>query len=187
MDLIKSYSPDAIINATGATPVHPKIKGQEKNNFVGACEVLQKEKPIGEKVVVIGGGQVGVETAIWIAQSGKDVAIVEMLPKLQDGPNKAAPHVSMHTDELIRTLKMNVFTGTKVREITETGVVLQTGDTEIAYDADTIIYAVGFKSEQDLYNEMKFSNILSYNIGDSSAVANIYKAVHDGFEIANNL
>lgn len=186
-DLVLSYKPDVIINATGANPIVPNIEGQGKTSFVGAVDVLQNKATIGENVIVLGGGQVGVETAVMLAQQGKKVTIVEMTNKLLGGPNKPAPQVEMHANELFRVHNVNVMTSTKLTEITEKGAIVENNDGKVELAADTIIYSVGFKSDATLYDELKNAGVITYNIGDSQRVSHILNAVHSAFEISNSL
>lgn len=89
-ELIQSLPCDVLILATGSKPITPKIPGCEKKTYLSAAEALSDINKVGQNVVVVGGGQVGVETSIWLSQHGRTVTVVEMLANLQPG---AAPHV----------------------------------------------------------------------------------------------
>jgi 2-enoate reductase len=84
-DLIHGEKADVVIIATGAKPIVLSIPGVEKEWVTTAPEVLLGEKKVGEKVIVVGGGLIGCETAIWLAEQKKTVTVVEMLDDLMIG------------------------------------------------------------------------------------------------------
>lgn len=78
-DLIKKDAPDAVIVATGSeTLVLPFIKGITAPEIVHGGDCLSGKRPVGHKVLVVGGGMVGAETAEFLAEKGHDVSIIEM-------------------------------------------------------------------------------------------------------------
>ena len=85
--LADTIAPDVIIAALGARPVIPNIKGIDGSNVLGAEEAYQSPDKVGKRVAILGGGLVGVELGIYLAQMGRDVSIVEMMDKLGDGGN----------------------------------------------------------------------------------------------------
>ena len=85
--LAEQLAPDVIIAALGATPIKPPIPGINGANVYGAEEIYQNPEKAGEKVVILGGGLVGAELAIYLAGLGRKVEIVEMAPALNDGGN----------------------------------------------------------------------------------------------------
>ena len=186
-EMIEKSACDTVIVATGSTSVKPKIAGAEKNDFYSASEVLTDINKAGEKVVVIGGGQVGVETAIWLAQKGKTVTIVEALPKIMSAKAPVVGHVVQHSLELIRYLNIGMLTNSTVCEVTENAVIINNSGEHKSIEADTIIYSVGYRSDNSLYQTMYKKPIEVYNIGDSNEVSNVYNAIHSAYEIANNI
>ena len=184
-EVISSMKCDVLIIATGATSITPNIPGSDTNHFFSAEEVLNHIDLAGKQIAIIGGGQVGVETGIWLSQHGKEVSIIEMLPSLQ--PNAVA-HVKQHADEIIRVRNIHTYTETKVTEITENGVVIKNKEgTTSLVPADTVIYSVGYRSDHSLYDEMACSGIEVYNIGDSAKVSHVYNAVHSAYNIVTRL
>ena len=82
-DLVNEIKPDIVIIATGSKPIIPRIPGIE--NAVIANDVLIGKVSVGNKVIVVGGGLVGCETALHLAKQGKDVTIIEALPDIALG------------------------------------------------------------------------------------------------------
>ena len=142
-ELANEIAPDAIISAVGARPIVPTfIKGYDKSNVVSAEEVYYDINKAGEKVVLIGGGLVGCELGIHLAQNGRKISILEMLPMFNFGNNMIHGQA---IGEQIAILNIDLHTSTKVLEITESGVVAEGSDGIVEYQADTVIYAVGQK------------------------------------------
>ena len=76
--LLRSLTPDAVILATGSTPLVLPIPGLDTCGYVTAQAMLEGKAPVGCKVLVVGGGMVGCEAAEYLAERGHEVAIVEM-------------------------------------------------------------------------------------------------------------
>ena len=76
---------DAVICATGSTPIIPRIPGVDKPIAVDCLSAINGAKPVGERVIVIGGGLVGSETALDLAENGHKVTLVEMQPQIMNG------------------------------------------------------------------------------------------------------
>jgi 2-enoate reductase len=81
-ELVAKASPDAVIVATGSSPIIPGIFGIDKPCVITCIDLMLGKKEAGDKVVVIGGGMIGCETAVWLAEQGKQVTVVEMMPQL---------------------------------------------------------------------------------------------------------
>jgi 2,4-dienoyl-CoA reductase-like NADH-dependent reductase (Old Yellow Enzyme family)/thioredoxin reductase len=176
--------PDAVILATGAVELVPNIPGIQKEHVVIALDILRGNASVGENVVVIGGGMIGVETAEYLAIQGKKVTVVEMLKSVATdvGP-------SMRWGLLARLHKMvKVMTLTKVTEVKDNAVVVIGQDenqTEIP--ADTVVVAAGLKAQKDLCNVMDQTGIEYYEIGCCSEPGQIAEAVADAFAVACKL
>lgn len=152
--------------------------------WVFAEDVLTQKVPAGEKAVIIGGGLIGCELALHLAQHGKQVSIVEITPALMGGGHGSLPFMnwSMLVD-LLKFHQVEIHTGTKVTEVRKDGVAIEKEGAEERISADTVILAAGCRPVNDLYEELKTAGIPLYNIGDSRKVNNIMQAVWDGFEI----
>jgi len=155
--------PDVVIVAVGASPLIPPIPGVE--NAVTAFGVLMGRVEVGKKVVVIGGGGVGCDTAAKLADEGKDVTIVEMLPRIgQDIGITTRWTVLMY----LREKGVKMLTNKKAVEIKRGAVVVedaQSGErSEIP--CDTVVLAVGTKPNDGLYDELVDKVPELYKIGD---------------------
>ena len=126
----------------------------------------------------------GCETALWLAQQGREVSVVEMLPELMVG-SLPVPHMNrtMLLD-LLALNGVNIITDTSVQEITSEGVIA-TGKafSGRVIKADMVVLAVGMKSNDALYRALISKVIHLYALGDCREPRNVQGAVWDGYEV----
>lgn len=185
---LKTLSFDTLIVATGAKAKTFSL-GDDRHVITAKDALAQSGENVGKHAVVIGGGMVGCELALWLTKDlGKKVTIVEALPKLLA---VNAPICSANSEMLERLVP---FYGTDVRcrttavKATENGLIIRDLDTgaEETIPADTVILAVGFTPDRELYNAMQECDEV-YAIGDCKEFHNVHSAVWDAFEIANHI
>lgn len=179
---IKACNPDVVVTALGAKPFIPSIPGVE--NALLAEEVLNDVSMAGQKIIIIGAGQVGVEVAIWLQEYGKEVTIVEATDKFM--PAGHMSDIEMAKD-LIYFKKADVRLSTKVKTVDTNGIVVEGSQGEEFIPADTVIMATGYIANRKFYNQLKQEFDCVYNIGDSAFVRNIFHAVQEGYELAANI
>lgn len=184
-EFIENFGADAVIAATGSNPIIPNF-GRE-NHIVTATDVLNGKESVNGEIVVIGGGLVGCETALWLAEQGKKVSVVEMLPDILGGPH-GMPFMNydMLKDLLVYN-KVDVMRGTKVSSVNSNSVTIENKDGVKEIKADTVIVSVGFSSEKSLQNELQCLSIPVYNVGDSRKVKNIMHAIWDSYEVSRGI
>lgn len=176
---------DAVIVATGSSPKTFSL-GDDAHVYT-ASQVLLKEKDCGQETVIVGGGLVGCETALWLAQHGRKVTIVEALDKILavNGPLCHA-----NKDMLERLVPYNgveVVTGAKVKSFRDGVLTAETADGEKFLHCDSVILAVGYREEDSLYRQLEFEVPEIYLLGDARKVSNIMYAIWDAFEVANHI
>ena len=182
IEQIEKLKPDVIFVATGSTPIIPNIVGVEKDNVVTAIDLLSGKKEPGDSVIVIGGGVVGCETALHLAQKGKEVTIVE----LQDNIGRDMYTVNrMHLVKLVSDSGIRLLTQSKVLEITDKGILFshQNGRQE-SLEADTIVVSVGMKPRHDLAEKLSGQDLEVYAIGDCTEPRKLINAIREGYRIA---
>lgn len=182
---IKNADADAVILATGSTPKMFSLGADDK--VYSAAQVLMKEKEAGEKTVVIGGGLVGCETALWLAQQGKDVKIVEALDQILAVNGPLCHANSEMLERLIPFNGIEVITNAKAKGYDGKLLTMEAADGEKQLACDSVILAVGYQENNVLYQELQFEIPELYVLGDAKKVANIMYGIWDAFEVASHI
>jgi len=205
--LIEQMKPDAVILATGAKPLTPPIPGVELAHVVQAWDVLSSEVYTGKRVVIIGGGAVGVEVALFLAEKGtlsadavkfllvnqaedpesifklatrgtRDIVVLEMINKIGKDIGKSTRWGMLQ--ELKRVgVKTNI--ETKALEITAEGVKVTTEQGEEMLPADTVVLAAGSVAYNPLEEILSKAGMDYKVVGDAGQVGLAFDAVHQGF------
>ena len=176
---------DAVIVATGATP--KKFPLGENAPVYTATDALLGKTPIGERVTVVGGGLVGCETALWLAQEGKHVTIVEALDRLM-AVNKPLCHANSEMlERLLPFHGVETLVSSSVQKYENGKLLVKTPQGEQQLDCDTVILSVGFREDRGVFDAWENSAKEIYLLGDAKKVANIMYAVWDAFEVANHI
>ncbi len=178
---LEEVGADAIFLASGAVPIRPEIPGIDRENVLTAWEVLINPQRVKEKVVVIGGGSVGAETAEFLLDLGKDVTLVEMLPVI------ASDMEMTNRKVLLRRLGEK---GAKIRVLSHARAILP-GEVEVEFNgkkefisADTVVLAVGVKPNRALDGALKEVTGKVFTLGDCVSPRKAIDAIHEGFKIA---
>ncbi len=210
-DLLLEEGFEAVVVATGARPAVPDIPGIYQPHVVTAWEILAGIRdPEGRDVVIIGGGAVGSETAMYVASMGtispetlfflftndaedvetlrelctrgvKRVTVVEML-------EKACRDVGISTRWTIlqdmRHLGIDVRLNASAKRIEKDRVVVEVEGREESIPADTVIIAVGSCPENELYERLKASGLEVHLVGDAREPRKAVEAIQEGYEAA---
>jgi len=178
---------DEVIVATGAHPNMPGIPGIDGANVLSAVEVYGNEKKVTGKVVVVGGGEVGVETGMYLASLGHETKVLEMTDTL------AADSTPIHYRSMFREAweaqeGFSAETEAKVVEITAAGVVYEDRDgSRRTEQADTVVIAAGMKPNNDEAMRYAMSGGRVHIIGDCRKVGNIHSANRAAFAVASQI
>ena len=136
-------------------------------------------------VVIIGAGQVGVEIGLWLQDLGRKVTIVEATDKFMP-----AAHYSdaEHAMALFAFKKSEVILKARVKKIEKDFVeILDENGMLSRMKADTTVMATGFIRIDEMYNVMRETFPVVYNIGDSVKARNVFYAIHEAYEIASHI
>lgn len=212
-EVLAAEQPDAVVLATGGQPLTPPIKGSDLPHVVRAWDVLNRSVEVGENLVIIGGGAVGVETALFLTEQGtltgeelkfllvhraetpeelyrlattgnKRITLIEMINKLGTNFGKST-RWSMLQD--VKRSAVTTLTETRVLEITPTGVLIEHHGQQQEIAADNVILAIGTQAYNPLQKTAAELHIAYTVVGDADRPAMVFDAIHQGFAAGRKL
>ncbi|MDK2980821.1 MAG: hypothetical protein PWQ55_1168 [Chloroflexota bacterium] len=182
-ETLKELQPDALIIAVGADPVSVQIPGIE--NAQQAADIYSNLEDIKGKTVVIGGGSIGCELGLELAERGNQVHIVEITDTLVAKGNMHYRIAIRQHMENCKTLKL--LTETRCVKINQDSVVVVRNGQEETIEADHVVIAIGMRPRKDLADSFRDVTPKTYLIGDCEKVANVKEATLTATLIAMNL
>lgn len=188
-DELKTLDADAFVVSTGANCKIPKLHGVDKANVYTAVDVLLGKAKVGERVVVVGGGQVGCEVAYELLRDGKQVAVVEYLDGLLAGGDEpVSAAIVLMLEDLLNYHKADIRLSTAVTEIKDGSVVVEHAGAKEELPADTVVLATGFAANNGLYTALKELGKEVYVVGDAKkSPGNIMHSVADGNKVGREI
>jgi 2,4-dienoyl-CoA reductase-like NADH-dependent reductase (Old Yellow Enzyme family)/thioredoxin reductase len=178
---ILAEKPDAVILATGGEPVIPNIKGISEANIATAIEIIEGKRPAGAKVLIVGGGTIGCETADLLGEHMHRVTIVEMLPEIAADAPLAIRYFLL---ERLKAYGVEIETGITVKEFLPDGVIGEKdGQSVPLIGFNTIVLAMGVKSVDPLKEKLNGKVQELYVIGDASIPRKAIDAIEEGARI----
>lgn len=187
-EIIMECEPDGVIIATGSVSVVPsKIPGIHNENVYTVEEVLSGKANLKEKkVVVIGAGLTGLETAEYLGDLGNKVTIVDMLGEVAPGCN----HTNV-ADVCTRLAKYETefLLGHALKEVQANGVVLERTEDHLEVDvfAQAVVLSLGFCPDASLAELLREKNIELKVVGSAVKDGTIAPAVRTGYEAGREL
>jgi 2,4-dienoyl-CoA reductase (NADPH2) len=212
LEILKAENPDAVIIASGGKPLVPPIPGIDGDNVVMAWDVLAGSTATGSDVILIGGGAVGIETAVYLAKQGtvdndtlaflflndaedadslrraatygiKKVRLIEMMPRLGADIGISTRWVEL---QLLKRYGVEVMTDTRAARILPDGVIVERGGSQEKIRCDTVVIAAGTLSENSLAGNLK-DRVHVIVAGDAKTPRKAIDAIREGFEAARCL
>jgi 2-enoate reductase len=179
--LLSDLDYDVAVLATGSVPDLPPLPGIQQPLVTTCCDVLSGQRQVGNNLIILGAGLEGCETAVWLAQGGKSVLMVEMSDCIASGVHQANRQMLC---DMLADLNINILTETKVAEIRDDGIVITDKKCHRQFLAcDHLIWAAGLQSIKDLYETLAYGDKPFYVIGDCKAPRNIHYAILEGFNV----
>ncbi|MBS3758465.1 MAG: FAD-dependent oxidoreductase, partial [Desulfobacterales bacterium] len=211
--LIDRKKPDHIILTTGAAPMTPPVPGIELPHVVQSWDVLSGKVYTGKNVVVVGGGAVGVETALFLAEKGtlsaealrflfvnraedpevlyemattgtKQVTVLEMMEKIGKDFGKTTRWCMLQD---VSRYGIATRVAAKALEITKKGIKIEAENGPEEIPADTVVLSIGAKSNNGLRQCIESKGIACTVAGDAENVGMAFDAVHQGFNAGLNV
>ncbi len=209
---IRAWGADAVIIASGAVPESRVPFSCENVEVVQAWDVLAGKPVKGRHIVIVGGGSVGCETALYLAEKGTldaDTARFMLIHEVETPEEirrlllNGCYHISIVEQQktlardmnnatrwlLIKNLNMagiNVFNRTMVEGITAAGAVLKNDDGLQNIEVDTVVLALGSRADNSLYEALSDQPEV-YLLGDARQPGKIHEAIHEAFKLACSL
>jgi len=179
---IAAFDPDAVIVATGSLPGRPPIPGIDANFVIQAREIYLAEPPAGDKIVIIGGGDIGCETADLLAGPGKQISVIEIAPAVLARMKK------IPKERLLKRLSdkgVDIYTETQVVSIEEKQVRLKRKDnSEFTIETDIVVIGINAQPHDRLLHDLQGSVAEVLAVGDAAAPGNLGAALRNATEVA---
>jgi 2,4-dienoyl-CoA reductase-like NADH-dependent reductase (Old Yellow Enzyme family)/thioredoxin reductase len=182
---ILEQAPDVVIVATGSRPKVLSIPGADSERVTDVRSVYENRSVDGQNIVIIGGGDIGCETADWLAGPERQVAVVEILPDVLHRMKKI-PKQRL----LARLSKKGVaiFTETRITAIENNRVLLQKTDgSAFELEADRVVFAIDVVPENRLVDDLKGRVKQVMVVGDAELPGNLGAALRSGTAAALNI
>ena len=180
-----------VVASTGASPIVIQPFTSFKQ-WMTADDILAGRTFPGRKVVIIGGGSVGCETADYLAPivndrfpRNRDITVIEMADEIM---LKEAGAV--RSNLVLRMMKkgIHIITKATVDRVEESAIrYTQGGNSYVIDDADTLVFATGYKVDPAMEEMLKAAGVTYHMVGDAGAVGNLKDAISTGYEIARTL
>lgn len=196
---IDSLNPNIIVNATGSNPLLPPIKGlkeamEKENSKVASIKEMIENIPnypedmTGKKVVVIGGGAVGLDVVEFFAPRNAKISIVEMQPVIGKDLD---PVTKVQTSTLIEKYDVLELTNTALLEVKDNSFIVRRDGKEEELEFDYGFVCLGMRANapvlESLRENFDSSKVEIVNIGDSVRARRIIEGVQEGRNILNTL
>ena len=183
---LKEENPDVVVVATGTMPNFIKFKGIENKWHITGNEALIRNDIKDKRVLVVGGGMIGLEVAEKLCEDDNDVTLVEILPELASDMEPITKKLIL---KLLEKMKFNYMVKTAIQEFREDGVIVKTDNDKIKNLGryDVVVFAVGTHPENELYEEIKndFKEVVL--VGDASRPSNAYTVTKMAYEMTKKL
>ena len=178
---------DAVVAAVGAQPAIPPIPGATGENVTVATDAIMHSEKIGQNVIVIGGGEVGVETGMFLAQQGKNVTVIEMRDQLA-ADTTVMHYRSMFTDAWESIPTFHYVLNATAKEIAADHVTYTDKD-GVDHDlpAESVILSVGMRSKTDEALSFYGTNPGFYMVGDCRKPGTIQTTNRSAYVTASNI
>lgn len=185
-ELINQGGFDAVIVASGADPCVPAIPGTQGAKILDPLKVLDRKEETGKSVIVGGAGLVGCEVAMFLAELGKEVTMVDMC-------SSAAPDMTVFSKWVLESklaeLGVKVKVNHVITEMTDKSVTCEVDGNPVTFTADSVVCALGLKSCRSVLDELRANckGVEIIPVGDVNKPRKIMQATHEGFHAARIL
>jgi 2,4-dienoyl-CoA reductase-like NADH-dependent reductase (Old Yellow Enzyme family)/thioredoxin reductase len=185
-EMVEGLDADVIVVATGSVPLVPKIEGIDRKNVFYATDILAGKSPVGQRVAIVGAGLVGLETADFLSENGKEVVIFEMLEAMPPGMGNAN---RIYFEDTFSKRGVEIAFGARIVRIDEGGIeYLQKGWTRKLIGIDTVVLATGAVAEDRIRRAISENKRFEvFAVGDCVMARNAMDAIYEGSKIGREI
>jgi 2,4-dienoyl-CoA reductase-like NADH-dependent reductase (Old Yellow Enzyme family)/thioredoxin reductase len=181
-EMLEREAPEAVILAIGGRKTVPAIDGLDQPIVCDAWQVLNREKPAGKNVVVIGGGLIGMETADFLVDQGARVTLVELL---EHSPVLRITGHGYQLHKRLRDADVQFRFRTTISAIAGNRVTFCCDNSEEVLDGiDQVVLAAGMEPRMELKEKLEQKGIRHFIVGDAVQVGRIIEATEGGAKAA---
>ena len=185
LKLLEKEKPDAVVVATGSKPLIPEIEGIQGVKAFNVWEALSKPGPLGQRVLVVGGGGVGAEVADFLSEKGKKVTLVEMREAIA---LDLVGHLQHYLNLRLRNKEVQVLTSTKALRFEEDGLWVEDPQgTRKLTGFDSVVISMGSVSHPGPVEGVKKKVSQVVVIGDAANPREVMEALLEAEEAATQL
>ena len=179
----EAFAPDALVCAAGARPARPPIPGIDLPTVKNIDDLRREDPGLGRRVVIIGAGLVGCETAAHLLRSGHEVTLIE------SRGDYAVDATLWHKQGLRREIegRADLRLNTRALEIRNGGVLVSCGGAEELIACDSVFCAAGLSPRVDVRNELRGITPYYYELGDCVKPDILFHAVSQGHFIGRDI
>lgn len=177
-DLLATIKPDRLVIAVGSEPVIPNLPGIRQEHVLLANDLSSPGFRPGKKVVVLGGGLVGCESGLYLAQTGHDVTVAEAAPEIARDANPDERRALLNAME---SASVRIETSTTGIAAKPDGLLCTSGGQERLLPADTLVCAVGQKPRIEEAEALRLCFPGAVLAGDCIRTGNMRFATFSGY------
>lgn len=186
LDMVKEQKPDSVIVATGSKTLILPIEGINDEAIIHGSDVLEGKRAAGKKVLIVGGGMVGCETADFLGEQEHEVTVIEFRDTV------GADVIHEHRVYLMRNFEeygIQQITGAKVCKFYPDGVEYETADGERheTRGYDSVVLSMGFRNYDPMSEQIKEIVPETYVVGDAIRARRALDATREAFEVVSKL
>lgn len=186
LERIKTEKFEAVVVAVGAVQAKPDVPGIDKPMVTDVMKVLQDKARVGQRVHIVGGGLIGAEVGLFLAQQGKEIVFTTRQDEFMSGvvSSQRAAY-----QEMLAGQKVKVYTGERLESVADEGAIVVNRDgARKSIPSDTVVLAGGFLPQTSLRDELeKREGVDVYAVGDCVGPRMIYDAIHEAYRVAREI
>ena len=185
--MLRTEGYDEVVVAIGSETLYPSIPGIHGDNVIPAVDTVAKEPDMGHEVVVVGGGEIGVEMGLHLAKHGHAVTLLEMGPVLS--PESVPVHFRSLFERAWETQEgFTYHLNARVTAIHPNGVTYEDADGKRhTISAQSVVLAAGMKARQEEAMAFMDGTVRTHMIGDCDKVGCVQTGLRAAYALANHI